>query len=164
MVLYKDTVFRSSRIFNMAARAYNMLWLAEISKVVPFCWVIFKNTSENLHGFFFIDYLAWCINTVTLSYQNANKRQKILLRRDLLLFKLPFWYLQTFLNLNTCTTVHMYLWQYSTKDVNTVIDWFTIILGLFLNQPSASGNCVFDLLVGEFNNVHYVKIDTPVHG
>jgi hypothetical protein len=33
MVLYKVTVFRSSRIFNMAARANNKLWLAEISKI-----------------------------------------------------------------------------------------------------------------------------------
>jgi hypothetical protein len=33
MVLYKVTVFRSSRIFNMAARANNMLLLAEISKI-----------------------------------------------------------------------------------------------------------------------------------
>ena len=33
MVLYKVTVFRSSRIFNMAAKANNMLWLAEISKI-----------------------------------------------------------------------------------------------------------------------------------
>jgi hypothetical protein len=33
MVLYKVTVFRSSRIFNMAARTNNMLWLAEISKI-----------------------------------------------------------------------------------------------------------------------------------
>jgi hypothetical protein len=33
MVLYKVTVFRSSWIFNMAARANNMLWLAEISKI-----------------------------------------------------------------------------------------------------------------------------------
>jgi hypothetical protein len=31
MVLYKVSVFHSSRIFNMAARANNMLWLAEIS-------------------------------------------------------------------------------------------------------------------------------------
>jgi hypothetical protein len=33
MVLYKFSVFRSSRIFNMAARANNMLWLSEISKI-----------------------------------------------------------------------------------------------------------------------------------
>ena len=33
---------------------------------------------------FFIDYLALCINTLRLSYQNANKRQKILLRWDLI--------------------------------------------------------------------------------
>jgi hypothetical protein len=45
-----------------------------------------KDPSENLCGFFFMDYLAWCINTLRLSYQNANKRQKILLHRDLLLF------------------------------------------------------------------------------
>jgi hypothetical protein len=32
MVLYKITVFRSSLIFNMAARVNNVLWLAEISK------------------------------------------------------------------------------------------------------------------------------------
>jgi hypothetical protein len=40
MVLYKVTVFRSSRIFNMAARANNMLWLAEISKI------FFSETNE----------------------------------------------------------------------------------------------------------------------
>ena len=34
MVLYKVTVYRSSRIFNMAAKANNMLWLAEISKII----------------------------------------------------------------------------------------------------------------------------------
>ena len=33
MVRYKFSVFRSSRIFNMAARANNMLWLAEISSL-----------------------------------------------------------------------------------------------------------------------------------
>jgi hypothetical protein len=33
MVLYKVSVFRSSWIFDMAARANNMLWLAEISKI-----------------------------------------------------------------------------------------------------------------------------------
>jgi hypothetical protein len=33
MVLYKVTVFHSSRIFNMATRANNVLWLAEISKI-----------------------------------------------------------------------------------------------------------------------------------
>jgi hypothetical protein len=33
MVLYTIYVFRSSRIFNMAARANNMLWLAEILKI-----------------------------------------------------------------------------------------------------------------------------------
>ena len=32
MVLYKITVFRSSLIFKMAARANNVLWLADISK------------------------------------------------------------------------------------------------------------------------------------
>jgi hypothetical protein len=32
MVLYKMAVFRSSLIFNMAARANNVLWLADISK------------------------------------------------------------------------------------------------------------------------------------
>jgi hypothetical protein len=36
----KVTVFRSSRIFNMAARANNMLWLAEISKI------FFSETNE----------------------------------------------------------------------------------------------------------------------
>jgi hypothetical protein len=46
-----------------------------------------------------------------------------------------------------------FLWQYSTKNLNTVTDWFTILLGLFLNQPSASGNCVFDLLVAVFSVV-----------
>ena len=40
MVLYKVNVFRSSRIFNMAARANNMLWLAEISKI------FFSETNE----------------------------------------------------------------------------------------------------------------------
>ena len=40
MVLYKVTVFRSSRIFNMAARANNVLWLAEISKI------FFSETNE----------------------------------------------------------------------------------------------------------------------
>ena len=40
MVFYKVTVFRSSRIFNMAARANNMLWLAEISKI------FFSETNE----------------------------------------------------------------------------------------------------------------------
>ena len=40
MVLYKVTVFRSSRIFNMAAKANNMLWLAEISKI------FFSETNE----------------------------------------------------------------------------------------------------------------------
>ena len=40
MVLYKISVFRSSRIFNMAARANNMLWLAEISKI------FFSETNE----------------------------------------------------------------------------------------------------------------------
>jgi hypothetical protein len=40
MVLYKVSVFRSSRIFNMAARTYNMLWLAEISKI------LFSETNE----------------------------------------------------------------------------------------------------------------------
>ena len=40
MVLYKVTVFRSSRIFNMATRANNMLWLAEISKI------FFSETNE----------------------------------------------------------------------------------------------------------------------
>ena len=40
MVLYKITVFRSSRIFNMTARANNMLWLAEISKI------FFSETNE----------------------------------------------------------------------------------------------------------------------
>jgi hypothetical protein len=39
MVLYKVSVFRSSRMFNMAASAINMLWLAEISK-------IFSETNE----------------------------------------------------------------------------------------------------------------------
>jgi hypothetical protein len=34
MVLYKVSVFRSSRIFNMAVGANNMLWLAEISKTL----------------------------------------------------------------------------------------------------------------------------------
>ena len=34
------SVFRSSRIFNMAARANNMLWLAEISKI------LFSETNE----------------------------------------------------------------------------------------------------------------------
>jgi hypothetical protein len=43
-----------------------------------------KDPSENLRGIFFIDYLAWCINTLRLNYQNANKRQKILLHRDLI--------------------------------------------------------------------------------
>jgi hypothetical protein len=38
MVLYKVTVFHSSRIFNMAARANNMLWLAEISKIFFVIW------------------------------------------------------------------------------------------------------------------------------
>jgi hypothetical protein len=40
MVLYKVAVFRSSRIFNMAARANNMLGLAEISKI------FFSETNE----------------------------------------------------------------------------------------------------------------------
>ena len=40
MVHYKVTVFRSSRIFNMAAKANNMLWLAEISKI------FFSETNE----------------------------------------------------------------------------------------------------------------------
>ena len=40
MVLYKASVFRSSRIFNMAARANKMLWLAEISKI------FFSETNE----------------------------------------------------------------------------------------------------------------------
>jgi hypothetical protein len=40
MVLYKVSVFRSSRIFNMAARGNNMLRLAEISKV------FFSETNE----------------------------------------------------------------------------------------------------------------------
>ena len=40
MVLYKITVFRSSLIFNMAARANNVLWLAEISKL------LFSETNE----------------------------------------------------------------------------------------------------------------------
>jgi hypothetical protein len=39
-LLYKVTVFRSSWIFNMAARANNMLWLAEISKI------FFSETNE----------------------------------------------------------------------------------------------------------------------
>jgi hypothetical protein len=43
MVLYKVSVFRSSRIFNMAAMANNMLWLAEISKI------FFSETNE-LHS------------------------------------------------------------------------------------------------------------------
>jgi hypothetical protein len=34
MVLYKVSVFRSSRIFNMAVGANNMLLLAEISKIL----------------------------------------------------------------------------------------------------------------------------------
>ena len=33
MVFYKVSVFRSNRIFNIAPRANNMLWLAEISKI-----------------------------------------------------------------------------------------------------------------------------------
>ena len=40
MFLYKVSVFHSSRIFNMAARANNMLWLAEISKI------LFSETNE----------------------------------------------------------------------------------------------------------------------
>ena len=40
MVLYKVSVFRSSRIFNMTAMANNMLWLAEISKI------FFSETNE----------------------------------------------------------------------------------------------------------------------
>jgi repressor of nif and glnA expression len=40
IVLYKVTVFRSSQIFNMAATANNMLWLAEISKI------FFSETNE----------------------------------------------------------------------------------------------------------------------
>jgi hypothetical protein len=40
MDLYKVSVFRSSQIFNMAARAKNMLWLAEISKI------FFSETNE----------------------------------------------------------------------------------------------------------------------
>ena len=40
MALYKRSVFRSSRIFNMAARANNMFWLAEISKI------LFSETNE----------------------------------------------------------------------------------------------------------------------
>ena len=40
MFLYKVSVFRSSRIFNMAARANNMLWLAEILKI------FFSETNE----------------------------------------------------------------------------------------------------------------------
>jgi hypothetical protein len=44
VVPYKVTVFRSSRIFNMAARANNMLWLAEISKI------FFSETNELTEG------------------------------------------------------------------------------------------------------------------
>jgi hypothetical protein len=40
IVLYKVSVFRSSRIFNMSARANNMLRLTEISKI------IFSETNE----------------------------------------------------------------------------------------------------------------------
>ena len=40
IVLYKITVFCSSLIFNMAARAKNVLWLAEISKF------LFSETNE----------------------------------------------------------------------------------------------------------------------
>jgi hypothetical protein len=40
MVLYKLSVFGLSRIFNMAATANNMLWLAEISKI------LFSETNE----------------------------------------------------------------------------------------------------------------------
>ena len=40
MVLYKVPVFHSSQIFNIAARANNMLWLAEISKM------LFSETNE----------------------------------------------------------------------------------------------------------------------
>jgi hypothetical protein len=37
----------------------------ESRKVSTCWWVIFKSKdpSENLRGFFFVDYLAWCINT-----------------------------------------------------------------------------------------------------
>ena len=40
MVLYKVSVFRYSRIFNMAARANNMFWLSEIWKI------FFSETNE----------------------------------------------------------------------------------------------------------------------
>ena len=40
MVLYKVYVYRSSQIFNMAARANNMFLLAEISKI------FFSETNE----------------------------------------------------------------------------------------------------------------------
>jgi hypothetical protein len=43
MVLYKITVFRSSRIFNMAARANNMLWLELITHTTNFCCHIKTN-------------------------------------------------------------------------------------------------------------------------
>jgi hypothetical protein len=39
MVLYKVYVFRSSLIFNMATRAKNMLWLAEISSLKLMNWL-----------------------------------------------------------------------------------------------------------------------------
>jgi hypothetical protein len=60
-------------------------------------------------------------------------------------------YIYTIIYFKDTKIAGVFLWQYSTKNLNTVTDWFTILLGLFLNQPSASGNCVFDLLVAVFN-------------
>jgi uncharacterized protein YeeX (DUF496 family) len=78
MVLYKVYVFRSSRIFNMAARANNMLWLAEISKI------FFSETNElTLFGHNDVDTIVDSItNTILNIADNTIPNRFITVQKD----------------------------------------------------------------------------------
>ena len=99
MVLYKVTVFRSSRIFNMAARANNMLWLAEISKI------FFSETNELTEPKLYMNDHWNVLYQVTVFYADRKFKMATMTRLSLTLdpmgishFHLFFWNHKTDLN------------------------------------------------------------------